>query len=418
MRMVTEDGRRRQEIIDGEGRVSGEVLLELLLEGRRSLDELCIGLGYELAGLLMRVEQRRVVGEFYGRGSRHERAGSDPGSVVLGGARRRVRRLRVKDKDSGKSIPLKSYEKMQREGYLDERALSLMIKGLSCRDYEEAMIDGLERFGVSKSNVDRKFIKASGKLLSSLRERRFEGKRWFAVLIDGDRYKGTHIITAMGVDVTGDKEVLDIIAGDTENAQVVGDLLDNLIARGLEIDATETLFILDGSRALRSAVQKRWGEGVFIVRCRQHKIRNIQSYLPKRYHGEVRKRVTRALEMLSYGAAREELMKVRRWLQSINPDAASSLDEAFEELLTLHKLEIPHTLRTNLKSTNLIESAFARSAHLTRNVKRWRNADQALRWAAASLLEAEKKFRKIKGFREIQAATMNMKNLEIQERVA
>lgn len=155
MKMITEDGGRRQGIIDGDGRVSGEVLLELLLEGRRSLDELCIGLGYELAGLLMRVEQRRLVGEAYVRGSRYERAGSDPGSVVLGGARRRVRRLRVKEKGKGKSVPLRCYEEMQGEGYLDERALSLMIKGLSCRDYEEAMLDGLERFGVSKSSVDR-----------------------------------------------------------------------------------------------------------------------------------------------------------------------------------------------------------------------------------------------------------------------
>lgn len=418
MKMVTEEGCVRQEIIDAEGRVDGEALFQLLLEGRHSLDDLCYGLGLELAGLLMRVEQRRVVGEFYVRGSRYERAGSDPGSVVLGGARRRVKRLRVKEKGKGKSVPLRSYEEMQREGYLDKRALSLMIKGLSCRNYQEAMVDELERFGVSRSSIDRNFIKASERLLASLRERRFDGIKWFAILIDGDDYKGTHIITAMGIDVSGEKHLLGIVAGDTENAQVVGDLLDDLMERGLSVDPSEALFILDGSKALRAAIEKRWGNKLFIVRCRQHKIRNIQSYLPKRYHAEVRRRLTRAVELISYGDAREELMKVHRWLQNLNPDAASSLDEAFKELLTLHRLGIPHTLRTNLKSTNLIESAFARSAHLRRNVKRWRNPDQALRWAAASLLEAEKNFRKIKGYREIQATIMKMKNFDIQDKVA
>jgi len=111
-------------------------------------------------------------------------------------------------------------------------------------------------------------------------------------------------------------------------------------------------------------------------------------------------------------------MKVRRWLQSLNPDAASSLDEAIEELLTLHRLEKSHTLCTNLKSTNLIESAFALSAHLRTNVKRWRNPDQALRWAAASLLEAEKSFRKIKGCQKIKTTIMKIKNFDIQARVA
>lgn len=422
MRIVSEGKSGKQGIIDTGERVSGEALLELLLEGRQSLDDLCLKLGLELAQLLMRVEQKSLVGEFYTRGSRYERAGSDPGGIVLNGARRRVKRLRVKDKEGGKSVPLQSYREMQREGYLDERALSLMLKGLSSRNYQETMIDELDRFGVSKSSVDRKFIRASGKLLESLRSRRFDDKKWFVIMIDGDEYKGVRVILVMGIDTSGEKHVLGIAAGATENARVVGDLLDDLIERGLNVDPLEVLFILDGSKALRAAIEKRWGKKVFIARCRQHKIRNIQSYLPKRYHAEIRRMVTRALDLIGYADAREELIKVRRWLQNLNPDAASSLDEAFEELLTLHRLEIPHTLRTNLKSTNLIESIFAQSSYFTRNVKRWQNTDQVLRWAAASLIEAEKSFRRINGYNEIQATIIKMNpaksGIDIKSRVA
>ena len=53
------------------------------------------------------------------------------------------------------------------------------------------------------------------------------------------------------------------------------------------------------------------------------------------------------------------------------------------------------------KSTNPIESMISIAREVTGNVKRWKNGKMVVRWTAAGLLDAEKRFRRVKGYREM-----------------
>jgi len=177
-------------------------------------------------------------------------------------------------------------------------------------------------------------------------------------------------------------------------------LLDELIERGVSTQQ-RYLFIQDGSKALKKAVRARFGRQVLIQRCRLHKERNIQKYLPKKYHKLLAMKLRMAWGMTDYEQAKKELYKVHDWLASVNQAAAKSLEEGFEETLTINRLGLPEQLRKLFSTTNIIESSFSLTDDLCRNVKRWRDANMAWRWAGTVLLEAEKRFHRICGYREL-----------------
>lgn len=88
--------------------------------------------------------------------------------------------------------------------------------------------------------------------------------------------------------------------------------------------------------------------------------------------------------------------------ERVNPSAARSLEEGREETLTVHRLGVGELLRRSLATTNPIESCLSTVERVARNVKRWHGGDQPLRWTATGLLEAEKKFRRVTGYRELE----------------
>lgn len=100
----------------------------------------------------------------------------------------------------------------------------------------------------------------------------------------------------------------------------------------------------------------------------------------------------------NYAIAKQSLEALADQPEVEYPGAASCLREGLEEALTLQRLEIPGLLRQSLASTNLIESAFSVAMSKAHNVKRWRNGQQALQWVGAGLLEAERKFHRIRGY--------------------
>jgi hypothetical protein len=138
-----------------------------------------------------------------------------------------------------------------------------------------------------------------------------------------------------------------------------------------------------------------------------HKRRNVKEHLPKNAQGDYDRRIRNAYAMTEYAAAKAELEKIFRQLERVNPNAAHSLEEGLEEALTVHRLGVGWLLRRTLASTNAIESCLSTVERVARNVKRWHGGDQALRWTATGLLEAERKFRKVKGFRDL--ATLQRK---------
>ena len=178
------------------------------------------------------------------------------------------------------------------------------------------------------------------------------------------------------------KHVLGLWPGATENSDVCGSLLDDMIQRGLPV-GIQYLFVIDGSKALRKAITDRFGTSALIQRCRIHKERNIRSYLPKKHHRLLAMKLKTAFGMTDHAEALKELRKVHEWLMSISDAATASLEEGFEELLTVNKLKLPASLKKLFGSTNMIESCYSVAGDLCRNVKRWRGEGMARRWAGA-----------------------------------
>ena len=86
-------------------------------------------------------------------------------------------------------------------------------------------------------------------------------------------------------------------------------------------------------------------------------------------------------------------------LSLMNESALNSLNEGFEETLTLHRLGLMPQLKLSFRTTNCIESLNSMVGQLTRNVKRWKYSNQRYRWLGAALLDIEPRLRRIKGFR-------------------
>lgn len=376
-----------------------------------SLAEVINGLSDEIeqlagaAGLLiMREVMDAEVTSLSGPKGKHDSAreifrwGQQAGYAVLNGSKVQLEHPRVRNRH-GHEVPLHSYDRFQSPPRRRQSIVKKLVHGISTRKYEKAVEEFTDGYGISKSAVSRELVTATRGGLQALCERRIDALGRLAVLlIDGKEFAGEHVIVALGVDETGKKHVLGLVQGGTENSTVVQHLLDDLIERGLDTKQ-RILIVLDGSKALRKAVNKTFGDRCPVQRCQIHKRRNIKDHLPPDYQRSADQRLRTAYAMKNYKQAKEQLLKTVAWLEGINPSAASSLKEGLEETLTLHRLGLPETLRKSLQSTNLIESALSVAADVTRGVKRWRGGDMRLRWTAAGLLEAEKNFRRVRGYK-------------------
>jgi len=365
-------------------------------------------------------EVERVAGKRYERSSdkRSSRWGSQPGYVVFGGRKVDIDRPRVRDK-KGEEVELKSYGKFQRRGKMQESISSKMIRGVSSRDYEGAIEELCDGYGIKKSSVSRHLIKATREKLAELCERSLSDLCLCAIMLDGIAYKGQLVVVALGVNQDGKKHVLGLWQGATENSEVCKSLLEDLVSRGLSTER-KYLWVIDGSKALRAAIERVFGEEAAVQRCQLHKRRNVKGHLPKEHNEAIDRRIRAAYNMATYEDARKSLELTIGHLERLNPSAAKSLKEGMEETLTLHKLGVPEALRKSLSNTNLIESCFSMTRHITRNVKRWRGGDQVQRWAATALLEAEKRFRRIRGYKALPAlvTAINKKNVDDLHEVA
>ena len=328
------------------------------------------------------------------------RWGRQPGYVIFGGQKIPLARPRVRTR-SGEEVELDSYGKLQQDGRMQRAVAERVVCGLSTRKYRRAVQSVLDGYGISKSSVSRHFVRATANQLRELCERRLEQLNLVALLIDGIEFASQTLIVALGVEENGVKHVLGLWQGATENATVCRALLEDLVARGVNPER-RYLFVLDGSKALRAAVEKVFGAQAEVQRCQLHKRRNVKDHLPKECQADYDRQLRNAYAMTSYEEAKAALGKLFRQLERINPSAARSLEEGMEETLTLHRLGVGPLLRRSLASTNIIESCLGTVRHVARNVKRWQGGDHIARWTATGLLEAEKKFRKVKGYRQLK----------------
>jgi transposase-like protein len=357
--------------------------------------------GLRVMELLMEEEVRERVGE---RSQPQpdrtaNRWGKERGFCVVMGQKVPIDRPRVRTTDD-QEVRLGSYEMFHRGEPLTETVWEKLMLGLSTRKYGRAVREFAEAYGLEKSAISEHFIEASRDKLKAMMERRLDKVRLCALLIDATPFAGQQMVAALGISQDGRKMILGIRQGATENATVVGELLGDLMNRGLDLTEPR-LYVLDGGKALHAAVRKYAGESAPIQRCQVHKRRNVLDHLTDEQKPSVAKKLNAAYALEDYAAAKQALHTLHRELMDLNPSAARSLGEGLEETLTVHRLHVPTQLRKTLASTNVIESAFSIVERVCANVKRWHAGDQRERWVGSGLLVAEKQFRRVQGHKQI-----------------
>ena len=204
------------------------------------------------------------------------RGGSELSSIMFDGGKHPIRKPRARK--NGKEVELPSFVAMQDRDLLDEQMLGRILRGVSTRNYD-SVIGGLsEKTGISKSSVSRAFTRSSRKDLDAINSADLSPYSFVAILIDGTGLGDSTQVVAVGISKDNQKIPLGLKQGNTENAAVVKDLLSSITSRGFKFAGKRLLAVLDGGKALRSAVKTLWGEDVLIQRCWLHKLRNIVNH--------------------------------------------------------------------------------------------------------------------------------------------
>lgn len=357
--------------------------------------------GLQLMQLIMDNEVRGAAGERYQRREAEQpfRWGREKGFLVVDGQKVPIKRPRLRS-EAGREQPLGSYELFRRGEPLDAAVWDKLMLGLSTRNYSQAVRSFAESYGIEKSAVSDHFVRVSREKLRQLLERSLDGLKLCVIYLDGIEFKGQHLVVALGVNIDGAKTVLGLRQGASENATVVGELLDDLVTRGIDF-SVPMLYVLDGSKALTKAVRKHAGSQALLQRCQLHKRRNVTGHLPEEYRDAVERKMINAYAMTQYEDAKKALDRLHRELMDLNPSAARSLAEGMEETLTVHRLELDGWLRLTLATTNPIESAFSVVDRICKRVKRWQRGDHRERWVGAGLWLAERSFRRVKGYKQL-----------------
>lgn len=328
----------------------------------------------------------------------YSRWGFNPGSVRIGDCKVPIEVPRIMDNRRRKNVEFASYRHLKSIPAPEEEMMRKLILGISQNDYERVSRQCAESFGLSQSSISRRFVEVSSKALKEFRSRDISNKEIIGLIIDGKSLYKEQIIMCMGITSEGEKIILDFIQSATENSRSVKQMLKNLLSRGLRYGGG-ILCVSDGSKGIIKAIREVFGKYAVHQRCYWHKRENVISYLKEEQQEEYRRKLQRAYNEDEYRSAKAKLLEIAEELKRINNSAYNSLMEGFEETLTLHRLGYAGKLRHSLGTTNIIESVNSMLSRYLRRVTRWQNSDQLFRWVASSLLEIERRLKRIRNYR-------------------
>ena len=411
--------RRNYHTIDKQGKVgehklteflvrNGQALLpmlELIEQSRMAIDQLIDVMGRASVEAVLELSARQVAGApQQGKARQADLVwhGTQPSRVRMRERQLKVNkpRLRRKGRGANKEVPVPAYAAMQQDAATGERMLQILLSGVSTRRYQCVIPEMAGTVGVSKSTVSRETIEASAAALQQLLERRFDEVELLIIYIDGMHFGDQCVLAAVGVDVQGRKHVLALREGATENGEAAKDLLQHLVEHGVD-PARRRLFVIDGSKALRAAINAVFGADTPVQRCRNHKLRNVLGRLPREQQSQTAS-LMRAAWKLTQKDGMAKFRQIAGWLEHDYPDAAAALLEGLEECFTINRLDVPRSLHRCLATSNVVDNPHSGVRSRTRRVCRWRPGMPA-RWSAAAFLEGEKSYRKIMGFRDLWA---------------
>lgn len=372
------------------------------LDVKVSLIQALIPAGLDRVGELLQAEVMHLAGQKGKHGKTNTRWGYQWGSVYLGDQKTPVEIPRVRNKICDEEVPLESYGKLQRPYRADEQVFKKLLNGLSMRRYAESAEIVPEVFGLSPSNMSKRFKAATAAKLRLLMARSLNQYDFVAMFIDGKRFAEEGIVICIGITLGGEKVMLGLAQMNTENHRAVEEFFDNLLQRGLRFE-DGLLFVVDGSRGIIKAINRKFTGYALIQRCQYHKRENVVSHLGKGEQMLWRRKLQAAYSKQSYAEASAILTALTGELEQLNPTAANSLKEGMSDTLTLHRLGLNQILARSFSTTNCIESILAQVEQYTQRVDRWRNGAHIQRWTASGLLEVEPRLRKINGWRQLQS---------------
>ena len=378
-------------------------VLAVLGDVRQAFHGLCISTGMQVLQAMQEADRDALCGPK----GRHQsertawRGGSVESHVTLGGRQVGLPRLRVRNADG--EVPLASFQWAAATDALEAHTLEAIAAGVSTRRYARTLdpvpAEVSER-ATSRSAVSRRFVALSTQQLRAFVSRPLGELDLRVVCIDGKVFKEHCIVIALGIDTAGRKHVLGLREGATETAAVSTALLNDLVTRGLPTERA-MLFLVDGSAALRRAISDVYGSLGVVHRCQVHKYRNVLGHLPERLHASIGRALRTAWDLHSEATAKRALERLARSLEDEHPGAAASIREGLDETLTVLRLGLTGPLQRTLRTTNIIENLNGGVERYTRNVKRWRGGQMIQRWVASALLEAEQRFRRVRGYRDM-----------------
>lgn len=407
--IVNKDAACASASIEAFTKANGQALLplvELITQARVAVDEVIHTIGRQTIETVLLLSAQEVAGERSpGKaGSDIRWHGSQGGRVALADRQIKVRRPRLRHKRQGE-VAVPAYEALQENGATAERMMGALLRGVSTRQYEAVLPEMAETVGVSRSSISRQAIESSAEQLRLLQERRWDETELLAIYVDGQRFGSHHVISAVGVDRAGAKHILGIELGATENAAAVKTLFTCLRDQGLPTDR-KYLFVIDGAKALRAAIDEVFGSHQPVQRCRNHKMRNVLDELPKEQHAQTLNLMRAAWRLPDADDGMKRMEQLARFLEHDYASAARSLREGLAEMFTVQRLKLPPSLYKCLGTTNIIESPQSGVQKRTANVTRWRTAEMVQRWVASAWLLTEKHFRKVSGWKDFWALSV------------
>ena len=333
------------------------------------------------------------------------RHGSGRGSVTLGGRRVSVSRPRARTTD-GHEVPLASYTHFAADDLLSKVVMERMLAGVATRRHArvgeplgEHATGGAQK-STSRSAVSRRFVRQTETALAELMTRDLTGEKITVLMLDGEHLAERCVVVALAILADGTKRPIGLWEGSTENKTVVRALLADLVGRGLGFD-DGLLVVLDGAKALSAAVAEVFGDKALVQRCTLHKRRNVADHLPDNQKAWVDAKLVKAFTHPDPEQGIRRAKDLAGQLAHSYPGASASLLEGLPEMFTVSRLGIDGRLAATLTTSNPLDSMISIARTTNRNVTRWRDGQMVLRWTAAGMLNAERSFRRIKGYKQM-----------------
>ena len=313
----------------------------------------------------------------------------------------------------GHEVPLTSYTHFAAEDLLTEVMMERMLAGVATRRHARTAepvgekVSGTQK-SVSKSAISRRFVRQTETALAELMARDLTELDIKVLMLDGEHMAERCVVVALAITADGTKVPVGLWDGSTENKTVVRALLADLVSRGLGFD-DGLLVVIDGAKALSAAVREVFGAKALIQRCTLHKRRNVAEHLPDKDKAWVEAKLVKAFNHPDPDTGLRNAKSLAAELNKSYPSAAASLREGLEEMFTVARLGIDGRLAKTLTTSNPVESMISIATATNRNVTRWRDGQMVLRWTAAGMLNAERSFRRIKGYKQMPQLIATLK---------